>query len=295
MRTATRRGVLALVIVCALVVLGVVVALTLGALVLTLSVPDIVVTPGELADASADRDPVIVWLARGLLALAVAWVVIGFLASGTRLVRRPGAAAARAAWLGSTRPWRARESTLGMLPLDRWLMLVVPAALLVATHVVETAFVIWTELVIVLGAWLVFAIVVRAFVGSRSPWAVLAAVGGAIVLQCIVVLIPLSFSGASAVWSAVWADPLFRAVYITVAFAVFAWVFVVAAWSLVAQFGPRRAIGFVFTGMGAAGAVLAIGAGAVGHGWAVPWVAAASALLLLAGLLLALLRSRQAS
>lgn len=293
MRTATRRGVLALVIVCALVVLGVVVALTLGALVLTLSVPDIVITPGELAAASAERDPVIVWLARGLLVLAVAWVVIGILAANTRLVRRPGAAAARAAWLGSTRPWRARESTLGMLPLDRWLMLVVPAALLVATHIVETAFVIWTELVIVLGAWLVFAIVVRAFVGSRSPWAVLAAVGGAIVLQCIVVLIPLSFSGASAVWSAVWADPLFRAVYITVAFAVFAWVFVVAAWSLVAQFGPRRAIGFVFTGMGAAGAVLAIGAGAVGHGWAAPWVAAASALLLLAGLLLALLRTRQ--
>ncbi|MGZ8805438.1 MAG: hypothetical protein ACXWZG_09075, partial [Microbacterium sp.] len=91
-------------------------------------------TAAELGVQRADRDLAMAWIARGLLALAVIWVVIGVLSSRTRLVRRPGAAAARAGWLGATRPWRARESTLGLLPLDRWLLLGVPVALLVATR-----------------------------------------------------------------------------------------------------------------------------------------------------------------
>ena len=62
------------------------------------------------------------WLARILLVLALAWIIIGVLSARTSLVRRPGAAAARASWLASVMPWRARESTLGMLPLDRLLM-----------------------------------------------------------------------------------------------------------------------------------------------------------------------------
>ena len=74
-------------------------------------------TAAELGVQRADRDMAMAWIARGLLLLAGLWVVIGVLASRTRLVRRPGAAAARAAWLGATRPWRARESTLGLLPL----------------------------------------------------------------------------------------------------------------------------------------------------------------------------------
>ena len=83
-------------------------------------------TAAELGVQRADRDLAMAWIARVLLLLAVAWVVIGMIAARTRLIRRPGAAAARASWLASTRPWRARESTLGMLPLDRWLMIGVP-------------------------------------------------------------------------------------------------------------------------------------------------------------------------
>ena len=121
-----------------------------------------------------------------MLLLAALWVIIGVLASRTRLVRRPGAAAARAAWLGATRPWRARESTLGLLPLDRWLLLGIPAALLVATRAVQTSFLSWTHLAIVLGAWLVFLAVVRLLVRRRSPWPVIAAVGGVIVLLSLI-------------------------------------------------------------------------------------------------------------
>ncbi len=81
----------------------------------------------QLGVERADRDLTMAWFARILLVLALAWVVIGMLSARTRLVAKPGAAAARASWLGSSRPWRARESTLGMLPLDRWLLLGVPA------------------------------------------------------------------------------------------------------------------------------------------------------------------------
>ena len=71
----------------------------------------------------------------------LAWVVIGMLAARTRLVRRPGAAAARASWLAATRPWRARESTLGHAAAGPMAAArSCPAALLVATRAVQTSF-----------------------------------------------------------------------------------------------------------------------------------------------------------
>ncbi|WP_137844212.1 hypothetical protein [Microbacterium sp. 2FI] len=221
-------------------------------------------TAAQLGVERAERDLTMAWLARGLLVLAAAWVLIGILAARTRLVRRPGAAAARATWLASTRPWRARESTLGTLELDRWLMLVVPAALLVATRAVQTSFLSWTHLAVVLGAWLMFLLVVRVCVGRRSPWPVIAAVGGVIVLRCIVTLAALSFTGPGGYWFAFWTEPLFRTLYIAVAFALFVWVFVAAGWALSSQVGGRRASGFVLAGIGAGLFVPAVVIGAIG-------------------------------
>lgn len=221
-------------------------------------------TAAQLGVERAERDLAMAWIARVLLALALAWVVIGIVAARTRLVRRPGAAAARASWLASTRPWRARESTLGMLALDRWLLLVVPAALLVATRAVQTSFLSWTHLAVVFGAWAVFALVVRAFVGHRSPWPVIAAVGGAIVLRCIVTLGALSLSGPGGYWFAFWTEPVFRTAYIAVAFALFVWVFVAAGWALAAQVRARRATGYVIAAVGAGLAVPAVVIGSIG-------------------------------
>jgi len=207
-------------------------------------------TAADLGVQRADRDLAMAWFARILLVLAGAWVVIGMIAARTSLVRRPGAAAARSSWLSSTRPWRARESTLGMLPLDRWLMIGVPAALLVATRAVQTSFLSWVHLAVVLGAWLVFALVVRMLVGRRSPWPVIAAVGGAVVLRCILTLFALSFSGPGGYWFAFWTEPTLRTVYIAIAFALFVWVFVAAGWALSAQVGRRRASGMVISAIG---------------------------------------------
>ena len=221
-------------------------------------------TAAQLGVERADRDLTMAWIARILLALAVAWVVIGMLSSRTRLVRRPGAAAARAAWLAATRPWRARESTLGMLPLDRWLLIIVPGGLLVATRAVQTSLLSWTHLAVVLGAWLVFLVVVRLFVRERSPWPVIAAVGGVLVLRSILTLLALSFTGPGGYWFVFWTDPLRRSIYITIAFALFVWLFVAAGWALSSQFGARRATGIVLAGVGAGLAIPAIVVGLVG-------------------------------
>ncbi|MEN2740457.1 hypothetical protein ABCS02_21915 [Microbacterium sp. X-17] len=229
-----------------------------------------IVQPGfDLAAAQlgverADRDLAMAWIARVLLLLAIAWLLIGMLSARTRLVRRPGAAAARATWIGSTRPWRARESTLGFLPLDRWLVLVVPAALLVATRAVQTSFLSWMHLVIVVGAWVLFALVVRFVVGRRSPWPVIATVGGVVVLRCIVTLFALSFTGPGGFWYAFWTDPARRDLYVALAVALFLWAFVAAGWALGTQIGPRRGTGAVLAGVGAGLAVPAAVVGAIG-------------------------------
>jgi len=212
----------------------------------------------------AERDLVMAWFARILLVLSVAWVVIGMLSARTRLVRRPGAAAARATWLASTRPWRARESTLGMLALDRWLLFIVPVALLVATRAVQTSFFGGVHLAVVIGAWTVFALVLRLVVGRRSPWPVIAAVGGVVILRCIVTLVGLSFAGPGGSWSAFWTSPALRALYIAFGFALFVWAFVAAGWALSVQLGSRRATGGVLAAIGAGLAVPALVVALVG-------------------------------
>jgi hypothetical protein len=151
-----------------------------------------------------------------------------------------------------------------MLPLDRWLLLGVPAALLVATRAVQTSFLSWTHLAVVLGAWLAFVLVVRMLVGRRSPWPVIATVGGVIVLRCIVTLVALSFTGPGGYWFAFWTDPVRRTIYIAIAFALFVWLFVAAGWALAVQIGARRATGTVLAGVGAGLALPALVVAVIG-------------------------------
>ncbi|GAA2003090.1 hypothetical protein [Microbacterium ulmi] len=244
MAEATRRGVVAVTAGVAFVLVGAGVGVVAGGVLGIRALPAV-----DTAEAASP------WAARILLALGIAWMLIGMLAARTRLVRRPGAAAARASWLASTRPWRARESSLGLYRLDRWLLVCVPAGLLVATRAAETSFVSWTYLAIVLGAWLVFALALRLFIGRRSPWPVIAAVGGAIVLRCVVTLFVVSAGGPRGAWFAFWVDPAGRVAYSALALALFLWVFLAAGWALSAPIGLTRAIGAVVASAGAAVAV----------------------------------------
>ncbi|MDQ1083073.1 MULTISPECIES: hypothetical protein [Microbacterium] len=250
MATTAGRGILALGVIGMLLVSGAILAT--------------VVDP--FAREPVTVDPITEWSARLLLVLGAAWLGIGMVAARTRLVRRPGAAAARATWIASTRPWRARESSLGLLPLDRWLMILVPAGVLVGTRVVQSPRDGLGSVALAVLGWLAFAVAVRLLLGRRSPWPVIAAVGGAIVMRCVVALTAISLSGPDGFWPELWSAPAVRILYLTVAFALVAWVFVVAGWSLAEQLGRRRATGVALAGMGVAYALPAVTIAVMGAG-----------------------------
>lgn len=249
-----RRSVIAVVVALVLLAAGFLVAAgvsgPLGAGVTEL-------WPSRPAELDRGRDVALAWCARALLALSIAWIVIGMLSARTRLVRRPGAAAARASWVSATRPWRASESMLGMLPADRVLLVSVPIALLLATRAVQSSVFSWTQLAVVFAAWAAFLAVVLLLARRRSVWPVIAAVGGVVVLRCTVALVPLSLSGPAGSWSALWTDPVQRSAYLTLSVALFFWMFVAAGWVLSLQWGRGRAWGIVLAGIGAALAVAA--------------------------------------
>ncbi len=209
----------------------------------------------EPARPIVEPDLPIEWLARGLLLLAVMWVAIGAVAAHTRLVGKPGAAAARATWLSATTPWRARESTLGLLPLDRWLIFLVPVALLVATRILQSTGTSYVHLAIVIGVWTVFALTLRLVVGPRSPWPVIAAVGGVVVIRCILTLTAIAFTGAAGFSEEFWHQPALRVVFVAVAFMLFVWTFVAAGWALQAQGGLRYALAGLCSAVGLAIAI----------------------------------------
>lgn len=234
-----------MVVVAVLLVAGVSISLAL------LSVAD--VRDGVVLDPERlRRDETMAWVARGLLFLGGAWMVIGMIAARTSLVRRPGAAAARASWLSSTRPWRARESMLGLLELDRALLVVVPAGLLVATVATLTAFLVPWPVVLVLGAYALFGLVCVLMVVPRSAWPVVAAIGGVVVPQCLVLLAGVAVVGPLRFWVALWSTPELRVLVFTVMLALMVWMAVAAGGAMNQQVGAKRATGIVLTASGLA-------------------------------------------
>ena len=74
-------------------------------------------------------------------------------------------------------------------------------------------------------------------------------------LRCALTLAVLSLSGPGGYWFAFWTEPLQRSIYITLAVALFVWMFAAAGWVLAGQWGRRRAWGIVLSGIGAGLAV----------------------------------------
>lgn len=223
-------------------------------------------TAAELGVERAERDLPMAWAARVGIALLTAWLVYGILSARSG-ARRRGAGAARALWVAGTRPWRAAEVTERLGRLDRVLIVAVPALLLVASRGIQTWFLAPAHLLVTLGAWLVFVLVVLLalrLLGRRSAWPVLAAIGGAASLRIGLLLAVLVPTGPGGYWFGFWTDPLARSLYVTVAFAAFGWVIVAAAWALAAEVGGRRATGVVIAGVGIVLAVFGALIGIIG-------------------------------
>ena len=253
MTTARTRGITALVVTAALLLGAATAALLIGGVVLTDG-------RGELAPGRAQNDLGLAWISRGILMLAALWILIGIIATRTTLVRRPGAAAARATWLSATRPWRARESMLGLLPLDRALMVAVPLALLIATNAIQSTFIFAEPSALIVVSWIIFTVVAIVLVRPRSPWPIIATVGGILVLRSLVDLIGLSIAGPGGMWVAMWDNTLIRVAVYTVTFGLTAWLLIAVGGAANQQVGARRATGVV---LGAAGATVAVAAAVV--------------------------------
>ncbi len=207
-------------------------------------------TAADLGQVRANRDPVMAWLARALLALILLALAAGALPDRWR--RWPGAAALRGLWLGATQPWRATALEPPASRLDRLLVWLVPAVVLALSRGVYTWFEAPAHLIPVLGAWLLFGAALRLLVGRADPFRLWAAVGGAVLLRTVILLVALADRGPGRYWYLFWTAPNSRSAYITVAFAAFCWVFVVAFVVLRDGYGllRRRALGRVLAALG---------------------------------------------
>lgn len=228
------RGIRAAVIATALLALSVPLSLLVGSVANVHEYP--ILAPERIA-----REATVAWVARVMLVLIVAWLVIGALASRSALVRRPGAAAARVSWLSASRPWRARESVLGLLDLDRILLVVVPVLALGGTAAVATAFFVPWPVLLVVACYAIFAVVTILFVLPRSPWPVIATIGGTVLPQCAVVLAGVAIAGPLHLWVWIWTVPALRVLIFSLVFALMVWMIVAAAGAVNQQIGPRRA------------------------------------------------------
>nr|WP_239542508.1 hypothetical protein [Micromonospora terminaliae] len=210
-------------------------------------------TAADLGAERADRDPAMAWAARALLALILVVVLLGLRGRGF------GGAAARGLLLGAVRPWRVAALPAPASPVDRLLVWLVPAVVLVASRLVFTWFAAPAHLLVTLGGWALFALVVRLAVGRRDPFHLWAVVGGVALLRSVLLLAALAGRGPGRYWFAFWTAPTLRAAYLTVAFAAFGWLFVATAVVLRDRYGMRRrrAVGRTLTAAGVPLGVLA--------------------------------------
>lgn len=203
-------------------------------------------TAADLGAERADRDPLMAWAARGLLALILVVFLLGLRGRGR------GGRAARALLLGAVRPWRVARLESPPSRLDRVLVWLVPAVVLVASRAVYTWFAAPAHLLVTLGGWLLFAAVARLVVGRRDPFHLWAVIGGVALLRSVLLLAALAGRGPGKYWFAFWTSPTQRSVYVTVAFAAFCWLFVATAVVLRDRYGllRRRAVGLTLAAMG---------------------------------------------
>jgi glycosyl hydrolase family 67 len=222
----------------------------------------------DIGLAHADRDLAMAWLSRVLLAILAAALALGT-GAGQRLLRRlfrcrraPGAAALRALWLGTTRPWRVGDLGPPPTTLDRVLVWALPVAAVVLSRAAYGWFASPVHLLVTVGGWAAFAGVLRILArGHRYQLA--AALGGAALVRTLLLLAALAERGPGRYWYAFWTQPVERSVYITVAFAAFGWV-PVAAYLALRSLGARFSAAPVLAAAGTPVALLGATVWAVG-------------------------------
>ena len=204
-------------------------------------------TAARLGLDRADRDLPMAWAARAALLMLLAWIGYGLIRRGST---------ARAHLVSMFAPWRAAD----LVPKGRTAsvaLIAVPALTLLTSRGIFSWFAAPSHLVLTLGAWLLFVGAVLALAPSTARRAVLAVVGGVIVMRTLLILAVLSVRGPGYYWLMMWTVPGRRSIYVTMAFALFCWAVVATAWALIPAMGRRRAAAVTITGVGVATFVLA--------------------------------------
>ena len=213
-------------------------------------------TAANIGLERAERDLPMAWAARILLLLSIALLAVGVF---VRRARMP-----RALVIAATQPWRATSVTDGLTRLDKTLLVALPAIALLLSRGIYTWLDAPAHVIVTSAAWVVLAGVLALVVRRRNPWPVIAAAGGAIMLRVILLTAVLSPRGPGGYWFGFWTNPDQRFAYITIAFALFMWVLVAAAWALAAQLGGRRASAALLASAGTVLVVVGSLIGAIG-------------------------------
>lgn len=219
-------------------------------------------TAADLGAERAGRDVAMAWAARVLLLL----ILLVLLRGALRRPGSPGARGLRALTLGAFRPWRLADLDEAPSPVDRVLVVAVPVAALVASRLVFTWFAAPAHVLVTLGGWVLFAATARFVVGRRDPFHLWAVIGGIALLRTALLLAALALRGPGHYWFVFWTAPGWRAAYVVVAFAAFAWLFAGTALVLRDHYGllRRRAVGAALATFGAPLAVLSAVVAAIG-------------------------------
>ncbi|MCU7727778.1 hypothetical protein ODJ79_29010 [Actinoplanes sp. KI2] len=167
-------------------------------------------TAADLGMRRFDRDPLMAVLARVLLGVLIVSVLVPW---------RP----LRALWTAAIMPWRAGAPAADHA---RWVAILFPAAVLVLSRGIHTWFAAPAELLVTLGCWALFALVVRLLVRGRDPYPLWTVIGGVALLRSALLLAALAIRGPGHYWFEFWTNPTARSAYVTIGFALFGWLFV---------------------------------------------------------------------
>ena len=202
----------------------------------------------RLGEERAGLDLPMAWAARVALLLVMTWLFLGALGR---------VQSARALWVAGTRPWRAGEQVVGLDRRGKTLLVAVPGLALVVSRGIFTWFLAPAHFLVTGLGWLVLAGFVWLATRRVSPWPVVAAVGGAVLLRVLLLLAVLAVRGPGGYWFAFWTEPAQRTAYVVVSFVLFGWVLAAAAWALADQSGGLRMAAFTLGVIG--GSLTAVG------------------------------------
>ena len=150
-------------------------------------------------------------------------------------------------------PWQLGEGR------SRVLIWALPACLLVLSRGAFSGWLSWSYLLATLGSMALFTLTSRVLIRGCDPFALYAAVGGALLLKTVLLSAVAVVRGPLFYWYQFWVDEQFRTLYVTFSFAAFLWLFWVTYVVMRSAYGCGRLRGIGRVLLSVAVPMLALG------------------------------------